>query len=138
MRKYLEPLDGGTQQTRKILIYIGNIVDLWGQRIVNIDCNDFPVRFALIDERDGAQDLDLQHIAAFGHTIPDLNNVNGIIVALAASGRFNVIGILPGLWQGAIVPDVALVGKTIGHKTQFTLLDVLLNGIQGRLQANLK
>jgi hypothetical protein len=36
-----------------------------------------------------------------------------------------MVGILPGLREGAIVPDVAVVGKGIRHIAQLTLFLVL-------------
>ena len=34
------------------------------------------------------------------------------------------------LWKGTIVPDVAVVGETVIDKAHFTLLNVLLYGIE--------
>jgi len=56
---HLEPLNGGTQQTREVLVHIGDIVDLGGQRIVHINGNDLPVGLALVNQGNGAQHLDL-------------------------------------------------------------------------------
>ena len=38
--------------------------------------------------------------------------------------------VLPRLWQSPIVPDIAMIGKTVVDKAQLVLLDVLLNGVQ--------
>jgi hypothetical protein len=32
--------------------------------------------------------------------------------------------------EGAVVPEVTLVREAVAHKTQFTLLDILLDGIE--------
>ena len=38
--------------------------------------------------------------------------------------------VLTYLWQGAIVPDVAVVGEHVGHIAQFALLGVLFDRVQ--------
>jgi len=49
-----------------------------------------------------------------------------------------VVGVLPGLGKGSVVPDVALVREAVGHEAQLALLDVLLDGVQRGLKANLR
>lgn len=48
-----------------------------------------------------------------------------------------MVGVLPGLGQSTIVPDVTLVWEAISDKAQFTLLNVLFDGVQRCLQTNL-
>ena len=40
------------------------------------------------------------------HPLADLADVDGVAVALALGGLVHVFGVLPGLGQGTIVPDV--------------------------------
>lgn len=135
---HLEPLNGGTKQTREVLVHIGDVIDFRGQRIVHIDGDYLPVGFALVNQGNGAQHLDLQHVAALSHSVANLDDIDGIVVTLAAGGGLDVVGVFPGLGQGSVVPDVALVREAVGHEPQLTLLDVLLDGIHRGLQANLR
>ena len=43
----------------------------------------------------------------------------------------------PHLREGTIVPDVAVVGEAVAHVAQTTLLDVLLDGVEGLLLRHL-
>ena len=47
---------------------------------------------------------------------PNLTDVNRVVIPLAVGGGVGVVGVLPGLRDGAVVPDVAMVGEAIGHK----------------------
>ncbi len=55
----------------------------------------------------------------------NFTNVNWVSVALALSVAVDVIWVFPGLRNGSIVPDVALVGKAVGDESELALLNVL-------------
>jgi len=46
-------------------------------------------------------------------------------------------GVLPGLREGAVVPDVSVVGEAVSDETELSLLGVLEDGVQGLALANL-
>lgn len=41
------------------------------------------------------------------------------------------------LRESTVIPDVALVWEAVAYEAQFALLDILLNGVQGFLLADL-
>ena len=41
------------------------------------------------------------------------------------------------LWEGTVVPEVALVREAVPDVAELALLDVLLDGVQGLLLADL-
>lgn len=41
------------------------------------------------------------------------------------------------LREGAVVPEVALVGEAVPHETELAFLDVLLDGVEGLLFGDL-
>ena len=47
---------------------------------------------------------------------PDLADIDWVVIPLAVGGGVCVVGVLPGLGDGAVVPDVAVVGEAVGHK----------------------
>ena len=47
---------------------------------------------------------------------PDLTDVDWVVVPLAVCGGVGVVGVLPCLGDGAVVPDVAVVGEAVGNK----------------------
>ena len=56
---------------------------------------------------------------------PDFADVDWVAVALALSVAVDVVRVLPGLRNGAVVPDVALVREAVGHEAQLALFHVL-------------
>jgi hypothetical protein len=55
----------------------------------------------------------------------DLNDVDRVAVPLALGVRVDVVGVFPRLRDRPVVPDVALVRKAVGGKSQFSLLHIL-------------
>jgi hypothetical protein len=47
------------------------------------------------------------------------------------------IGVLPRLGEGAVVPEVALVGEAVAHEAELAFLDVLLDGVEKLLLGDL-
>jgi hypothetical protein len=48
------------------------------------------------------------------------------------------VGVLPGLGEAAVVPEVALVGEAVADEAQLALLGVLLDGVEGLLLGDLQ
>lgn len=103
-----EPLYGGVQETGHDLLNVMDVIDLIGLGIVDVDGQHFPIGFSFVNEGHGAQDLDLNNGPPLVNSAADLANINRISVALASGAVVGVLGILPGLGQSTIVPNVAL------------------------------
>lgn len=134
----LEPFDRGSEESREELFNILDVVELIGDWVINVDGQKLPVSLSLVDQCECSQNLDLHNVSAVGYAMTDLANVNRIVIALAAGGLIDVIGVLPGLRQSTVVPDVALVRENVGHIAQFSLFDVLLDWIERLVQGDLK
>lgn len=83
---YLEPLNSCLQQTGEMFLHIANVVQLSGQWIIDIDRYHLPVGFALIDQRDDAEYLNLNDFAAGSDPITDFQHIDRIVVTLARCG----------------------------------------------------
>ncbi len=57
--------------------------------------------------------------------ITNFDDINGITVPFTPGIRVYVTGILPGLRDRSVVPDVTFVRKDVGGKTDSAFLDVL-------------
>lgn len=133
-----------------------DVVELRCQRVVHVDDHDLPVGLALVEESHDTEDLDLDDVSGLRHKLADLADVQRIIVALGLGLLVNNIGVLPRLQQqsvflpsadiglasshlreGTVIPEVALVGKAVSHKAELALLNVLLDGVERLLFADL-
>uniref|UniRef100_A0A182U5M9 Secreted protein n=1 Tax=Anopheles melas TaxID=34690 RepID=A0A182U5M9_9DIPT len=132
----LEPLDRGAQQPGEHRLHVADIVHLIGQRVVHVDRDNLPVRFALVDQRDRAEYFHLQHLAPLRNARANLEHIDGIVIALAAGVRVQVVRVLPGLRERTVVPDVAVVREAVGDEPQLALLHVLLDRVQALAQAD--
>jgi hypothetical protein len=88
-----EPVARGLQQAGHVRLDVVDVVELGGQRVVDVDGDDLPVALALVDEADGAQDFDLDDRAALVDARADLAHVQWIVVAGAASRRTSLVRI---------------------------------------------
>lgn len=125
-----EPLVSGTQQAWQVCLNILNVVELGGQRIVNIDNNDLPVSLTLVQESHHTQNLDLLDLANVSNLLTNFTDIQRIVVTLGLSLRVGDVWVFPGLGEGTIVVDVAMVRETVAHKSQLSLLGILKNGVQ--------
>lgn len=126
-----------------------DVIQLGSKRVGDVNDDDLPVGFTLIEEGHDTEDLDLLDLASEADLFTDLANVKRIIVALGLGFGVRVVGIFPGLeecyylgnaWvnardltnlrEGTVVPDVTVVGEAVSNETQTTLLDVLFDGIE--------
>ena len=92
-----EPLVGSPDETGQVTLDVFDVVQLGSERVGNVDDNDLPVCFTLIEESHDAEDLDLFDLASVTDLFTDLANVEGIIVTLGLGFRMRVVGVLPGL-----------------------------------------
>ena len=126
-----------------------DVVQLGSERISDVNDDDLPIGFTLIEEGHDTENLDLLDLASKPDLFTDLANVERIVVALGLGFGMRVVGIFPGLeecyyfkktWvntrdatnlrEGTVVPDVAVVGEAVANETQTALLDVLFDGIE--------
>lgn len=169
---YFEPMSGGMDQTRHMLLHIFNIcciesrarythvhyasnmppplftIQLVGKRITWINDQDFPIGFSFIQQRHDTQCFHLLDLAWCTNAWTNFTHINRIIVATCLRIWMCSCGIFPSLkisvndglnwlnrsiaylWQATIVPDIALVRKTIAYKAKFALFHILLQRIE--------
>jgi hypothetical protein len=76
-----EPFVGRPDQSRKMALYVLNVVKFRSKRVLHIDDYDFPVGLALINESHDAEDLDLLHLANITNLLANLADIERVIVA---------------------------------------------------------
>ena len=74
-----------------------DIVQLWSERIGDVNDDDLPVGFTLIEEGHDTENLDLLDLPSKPDLFTDLANVERIVVALGLGFGVRVVGIFPGL-----------------------------------------
>lgn len=135
-----EPLVGGAQEAGQVALDVLDVVELGGKRVVHVNDDDLPVRLLLVEQRHDAEDLDLLDLAGVADQLANLADVERIVVALGLGLGVDGVGVLPGLGEGTVVPQVALVGEAVSDVSQLALLDVLLDGVEelvlGDLEGN--
>lgn len=114
-----------------------DVVEARGQRVVDVDDDDLPVGLALVEEGHHAEDLDLLDLTRLGDELADLADVEGVVVAVLLGLGVGDVGVLPGLGEGTVVPEVTLVGEAVADEAQLALLGVLLDGVEGLLLGDL-
>jgi hypothetical protein len=133
-----EPLIGGTEKTGQVSLNVLNVVQLGSERVVDINDNDLPVSLLLVEESHDTEDLDLLDLTGVTDELTDLADIERIVVALSLGLRVDSVGVLPGLGEGTIVPEVTLVGEAVSDVSKLALLDVLLDGVEELLLGDLK
>jgi len=132
-----EPFICGPDQTREVTLHILDVIELGSEGILNIHDNDLPIGLAFIEQSHDTKNFDLLHLADIADLLPDFTNIERIVVALRLGLSVGLRGILPGLGEGSVIPDVSVVREAVAHETQPALLDILFNGIEGFLLGNL-
>jgi len=74
-----------------------DVVQLGGERVVDINDNDLPVSLLLVEESHDTEDLDLLDLASVTNELTDLANIERVVVTLSLGLRVNGVGILPSL-----------------------------------------
>jgi hypothetical protein len=92
-----EPLVGGAQKTRQMTLDILDVVELGGKRVIDVDDNDLPVSFLLIEKSHDTKDLDLFDLASVSNNLADLAHVERVVVAFGLGLGMNDVGVFPGL-----------------------------------------
>jgi len=132
-----EPLIGSSQKTWQVSLDILNIIELRSQWVVDIDDDNLPVSLLLIKKSHDTKDLDLLDLTRVSDQLTDLADIQWIVVTLGLGLGVDDVGVLPCLREGAIVPEVTLVGEAVADETELALLDVLLDGVEQVCLANL-
>lgn len=74
-----------------------NVVQLGGERVVDINDNDLPVSLLLVEESHDTEDLDLLDLAGVTDELTNLADIERIVVALGLGLGVDSVGVLPGL-----------------------------------------
>jgi hypothetical protein len=154
-----EPLVGGPQETGKVALDILNVVELGSKRVIDVNDNDLPVSLLFVEESHDTEDLDLLDLTRLADKLANLAHIQWVVVSLGLGLWVNDIWVFPSLcgWlttagsheerglrrtpylgEGAVVPEIALVGEAVAHIAELALLDVLLDGVEGLLLADLR
>lgn len=132
-----EPLVGGAQKTGEVPLDVLDVVQAGSKRVVDVDDNDLPVSLTLVEESHDTEDLDLLDLTRLGDELTDLADVEGVVVTVHLGLGVGGVGVLPGLGEGTVVPEVALVGEAVADEAQLALLGVLLDGVEGLILGDL-
>lgn len=136
-----------------------NVVELGSNGVVHVNDNDLPVSLLLVEQSHDAENLDLLDLSGVSDKLADLANVERVIVTLGFGLRVGDVGVFPGLvknksateygvmshspasstylGEGTIIPQISLVGEAVTNISQLSLLDVLLDGVEELLLADL-
>jgi hypothetical protein len=142
-----------------------DVVQSGSERVVDVDDDDLPVGLTLVQEGHDSEDLDLPEktsvetrvrlrplckdlalqrgdlnsldLTDVSDGLSDLANVERVVVTLGLGLGVLLVGVLPGLGESTVVPDVTVVGETVPHESELSLLDVLLDGVEGFLLGDL-
>lgn len=133
-----EPLVGGAEKAGEVTLDVLDVVEAGSERVVDVDDDDLPVGLALVEESHDTEDLDLLDLTGLGDELADLADVERVVVAVHLGLGVGDVGVLPGLGEGTVVPEVALVGEAVADETQLALLGVLLDGVQGLILGDLR
>lgn len=117
---------------------IADIVQQGRLRVVNVDGDQLPIGFPLIQEGQRPQDFDLNHSPTFVDLRTDFDHINRVVVPVRSRVRVFVRRVLPSLGQSAVVPNVAVVREDVVHKARFSVLYVLLDWGQWFFGSHLK
>jgi len=133
-----EPLVGGTEKTGQVSFDVLNVVQLGSKRVVDVNDNDLPVSLLLVEKGHDTEDLDLLDLASVADELADLADIERIVVTLGLGLGVDGVGVLPGLGEGTVVPEVTLVGEAVSDVSKLALLDVLLDGVEEFLLGDLE
>mmetsp|Transcript_28112 Transcript_28112/g.89888 ORF Transcript_28112/g.89888 Transcript_28112/m.89888 type:complete len:1079 (+) Transcript_28112:175-3411(+) len=121
----LEPLAYPRDGARLVPVEVVDVAHARRERVARADADDLAVRLALVDEREGAENL-AGHDAAHGQrAFADLHHVQRVVVA--AGAVHDDAGVLPGLGQHAVVEEGRAV-RVESHRA--VLVQVLLDGVR--------
>lgn len=93
-----EPLVGGTDQSREVPLDVLDVVQLGRKGVVDVDDEDLPVGFALIEQRHDTENLDLLDLSDVADLLTDFADIEGIVVTASLGLGVSLGGVLPGLY----------------------------------------
>ena len=76
-----------------------DVVQLGGERVVDINDNDLPVSLLLVEESHDTENLDLLDLARVTDELTDLADIERVVVTLGLGLRVDGVGVLPGLMR---------------------------------------
>ena len=92
-----EPLIKRFRDSRAKFLDILNAVHILGDRVFDVDYQDFPVGFAAVVGCYGSQDFRLPDLAKVPRVLPDVEEVDRVVVAGFVGEGVADVGVLPGL-----------------------------------------
>jgi hypothetical protein len=107
-----------------VALNVLNVVEARGEGVVDVNDDDLPVGLALVKESHDAEDLNLLDLASVADGLADLADVERVVVTVGVGLGVLVVGVLPGLGEGTVVPDVAVVGEAVADVAELALLGV--------------
>lgn len=90
-----EPLVRRSQQAWQVSLHVFNVIELRSQWVIDIDNDDLPVGFFLIQQSHDPEDFDLLDLTGVADKFADLTDVKWVIVALGFGFRVDYIGVFP-------------------------------------------
>lgn len=79
-----------------------DVVQLRGERILDINDEDLPVGLAFIEKSHDTEDLDLLDLTDVADLLADLADVQGVIITLGLGLSMHLSGVLPGLHNSSM------------------------------------
>lgn len=92
-----EPFIGCANETGQMPLDIFDIVQLAGHRILNVNDDDLPVRFTLVEKSHDSENLYLLDLSNISNLFADFANVKGVVVTFSLRFGMHLIGIFPRL-----------------------------------------
>lgn len=126
-----EPLVGSPDQTRKMSLNVFNVIELGGERILDVDDDDLPVGLSLIEKGHDSENLDLLDLADVANLLANLTDIERVVVALGLGLSMGCVGVLPSLRESTVVPDVTVVREAVANVAEPASLNILLDRIEG-------
>lgn len=125
-----EPFVGGADQAGQVPLDVLDVVELGGERVVDVNDNDFPVGFTFVEQGHDAEDLDLLDLTGETNGFTNLAHVQRVVVTVGF--RFRVSGrrVFPSLRECSVVPEVTFVREAVANITEFALLGVLQDRVE--------
>ena len=90
-----EPLVSSPQKTWQVTLHILNIIQSSGKSVVDVNDNDFPVCFFLVEQSHDAENLDLLNLTCVSHQLPNFADIERVIVTLCFRLGVNGVRVFP-------------------------------------------
>ena len=90
-----EPLVRRSQQAWQVSLHVFDVIELRSQWVIDINNDDLPVGFFLIQQSHDPEDFDLLDLAGVANEFANLTDVKWVIVALGFGFRVDYIRVFP-------------------------------------------